>query len=95
VNVLYTPPLEEVLEGVARQTIIAVALKNGFKLVEQDIPLATIGEYDGAFLTSTSTKIIPIKQIDDFDFPEIPPALKQLMKLYDAFLDVSNGVFKD
>ncbi len=95
VNVLYTPPLEEVLEGVTRQTVIAVALKNGFKLVEQDIPLTKIGEYDGAFLTSTSTKMIPIKQIDEFEFPEIPAALKQLMKLYDEFLDSSKGIFKD
>jgi branched-subunit amino acid aminotransferase/4-amino-4-deoxychorismate lyase len=87
VNELHTPPLEEVLEGVTRQTVIEVAKKNGFKLVEGDIPLSKISDYDGAFLTSTSTKIIPINQIDDFIFPEIPGALKELMKLYDKFLD--------
>jgi branched-chain amino acid aminotransferase len=94
VNVLYTPPLKEVLEGVTRQTVISVAEKNGFKLVEEDIPFDKISDYDGAFLTSTSTKIVPIKQIDEFTFPEIPQVLKQLMKFYDTFLDESNGVFK-
>lgn len=93
VNELHTPPLEEVLEGVTRQTVIAVAKKHGFKLVERDIPLERISDYDGAFLTSTSTKIIPIKQIDDFIFPEIPEALRELMKFYDTFLDESKGVF--
>lgn len=94
VNVLYTPPLKEVLEGVTRQTVIAVAEKNGFKLVEDDIPLDKIGEFDGAFLTSTSSKIVSIAQIDDFTFPEIPQALKELIKLYDVFLEESNGIYK-
>jgi branched-chain amino acid aminotransferase len=93
VNELHTPPLKEVLEGVTRQTVIAVAKKHGFKLVEGDIPLDKIGDYDGAFLTSTSTKIIPIKQIDDFSFPEIPAALRELMKRYDDFLEESRGLF--
>lgn len=94
VNELHTPPLQEVLEGVTRQTVITVAQKHGFKLIEGSIPLADIERYDSAFLTSTSTKIIPIKQIDGYIFPEIPEVLKELMKRYDAFLDESNGVFK-
>jgi branched-chain amino acid aminotransferase len=93
VNELHTPPLKEVLEGVTRQTVIAVAKKHGFKLIEGDIALDRIADYDGAFLTSTSTKIIPIKQIDDFIFPEIPAALKELMKLYDTFLEESKGLY--
>lgn len=46
-----------------------------------------MADYDGAFLTSTSTKIIPIKQIDDYIYSEIPENLKKLMKIYDDFLD--------
>lgn len=91
-NVLYTPPVEEVLEGVTRQTVIATAKKAGFILKETTIPLLQITDYDGAFLTSTSSKIIPITRINDHTF-SIPVALKKLMKAYDVFLQESQGKF--
>jgi branched-chain amino acid aminotransferase len=91
-NVLYTPPVEEVLEGVTRQTVIATAKKTGFVIKEVAIPLLQIANYDGAFLTSTSSKIIPITRIDEHRF-EIPKSLKELMKAYDDFLQTSNGKF--
>lgn len=89
---LFTPPAEEVLEGVTRQTVIHVAKKQGFTIHEVAITLAQIGEYDGAFLTSTSSKIVPIRQIDEINL-QIPESLKELIKAYDAFLDESNGIF--
>lgn len=89
-SILYTAPVEEVLEGVTRQSVIAVAKKNGFKLEEKDIPLAKLNDYDGAFLTSTSSKIVPINQIDEFSWQSIPEKLKELIKYYDTFLDTYN-----
>jgi branched-subunit amino acid aminotransferase/4-amino-4-deoxychorismate lyase len=90
---LYSPPLDKILEGVTFQTVTHVAKQNGFDLTHQTIPLSTLNQYDGAFLTSTSSKIIPITEIDDFHYSEISPEIKELMKKYDHFLDYSNGVF--
>lgn len=90
---LFTPPKEHVLEGVALKTVIHVAQKNGFSVKEADIPPSSLGQYDGAFVTSTSSKIMPISQVDDFTFSEVPECLRELMRLYDAFLDESQGVF--
>lgn len=89
-----SPPTEKILEGVTRKTILSVMKLNGYDYEEKDIPLTSIKEYDGAFLTSTSTKIIPIKQVDDIHL-EIPDALRELMKLYDSFLDECKGVFPE
>ncbi len=89
---LFTAPVEEVLEGVTRQTVIHIAKQNGFTIHEAAIPLAQITDYDGAFLTSTSSKIVPIRQIDDHVL-QISESLKELMKAYNSFLDESNGVF--
>jgi len=94
-STLVTPPKEFVLDGVIRQTLIATAQKNGFTVKEEKIPLSDLENFDGAFLTSTSTKILPLVKIDDFIFPEIPQKLKELMKMYDDFLDTSKGVFLD
>jgi len=90
---LVTPPVEFVLDGVIRQTLIATAQKNGYTVKEAKIPLASLRDFDGAFLTSTSTKLLPLTKIDDFVFPEIPENVKKLMKMYDTFLDESKGVF--
>ncbi|GEM_PF-113924 len=94
-SILFSPPEPKILAGVTRKTVLFVAKKYGFKVQEKDILLAEIGQYDGAFLTSTSTKIIPIRQIDDFVFGEIPVKLKELMSTYDTFLKESNGIFKE
>jgi branched-chain amino acid aminotransferase len=89
---LFTPPAEEVLEGVTRQTVIHVAKKIGFTVNEAALSLAQITGYDGVFLTSTSSKIVPIRQIDEHEF-QIPESLRELMQGYDLFLKNSKGVF--
>ncbi|HSA83494.1 MAG TPA: aminotransferase class IV [Patescibacteria group bacterium] len=89
---LFTPPAEDVLEGVTRQTVIATAKKHDFIVHEVAFPLAQIGEYEGAFLTSTSSKIVPIRQIDELIL-QIPEHLRELMHAYDTFLKESEGKF--
>jgi len=86
-SLVITPPVETVLDGVTRQTVMSVAKKNNFTVKEEKIPLKNLFEFDGAFLTSTSSKIMPLIQIDDFTFPEINQKIKELMKFYDAFLE--------
>lgn len=89
---IFTPPTEKILEGVTRLTVMHVAKKQGFEIEEKNINLSDILSYDGAFITSTSSKIIPIKIIDDIIL-NIPEEIKQLIKHYDTFLDESKGIF--
>jgi len=92
---LTTPPKGKVLEGVTRQTVIVTAKKSGYIVEEKTIPLSKLGNFDGAFLTCTSAKIIPLVQIDNLKFSEIPPKLKELMQIYNKFLETSRGVFTE
>jgi len=94
-STLTTPSKEKILEGVTRQTVIAAAKKSGFVVREETIPFRKLEAFDGAFLTSTSAKIIPLIQIDDFKFPEIPPKLKELMQIYNKFLEIGKGLFTE
>lgn len=92
-NTIISPPSDLILEGVTRKTILHVARTQGYTYLEEVIPYSRLGAYDGAFLTSTSTKIVPVRRIDSYLFPEIPAAVRQLMKLYDTFLTQTDGVF--
>ena len=78
-------PEKAILPGVMRKKILEIAAKNGYVLEEKSIVLSDVVTYDGAFLTSTSSKILPIRSIDDTAL-RIPPAMCELMRLFDAFL---------
>ncbi|HAT03595.1 MAG TPA: hypothetical protein DCS29_02335 [Candidatus Magasanikbacteria bacterium] len=83
---LYTPPIAQVLDGVTRRTVIDCAQKNEYEIIEQDILFKNMFEYDGAFFTNTSGKIVPIQTVDDTSYPSITPEIKNLIHLYDNYL---------
>ncbi len=83
---IISPPKHEILEGVTLLNVLDIAARNGFDVAYEDIPLAKISEFDGAFLTSTSSKIMPLSKIDDVTMP-IPETLNKMMTHFDAFLD--------
>lgn len=83
---IVSPPTKDILEGVMRSNVLKVSEKNGFAYREEPIPLKNISEYDGFFLTSTSSKILPINRIDDTAI-SIPEMLPTLMKHFDAYLN--------
>ncbi len=83
---ILSPPTKDILEGVMRANVLSIAKKNGYEFREEHIPLNDIQSYDGLFLTSTSSKILPISRIDGTTIG-IPEALKELMNVFDAYLE--------
>jgi branched-chain amino acid aminotransferase len=81
-----SPPEKDLLLGVTRDKVLQVARQQGYEIIELDIPLDSLDQYDGAFLTSTSSKIMPIQSVDDFSWPETPAPLKELIQAFDEFL---------
>lgn len=64
---LYTSPANKVLLGVTRTKIIELSRLNDIDIVEKEISLSDLREYDGAFITGTSTGVLPIKNIDEIE----------------------------
>ena len=88
---IYTPPEKDILLGVTRKALLKVALDNGYKVVEKEIRVEDVAEYDGAFISSTSSKIIPIKNINEQALNPQSDTLKKLMGLFDDFLAKCEG----
>ena len=82
---LVSPPKSEILEGVTLLNVITISKKHGYEISYEDIPLADLSTFDGAFLTSTSSKIMPISKIDETVMP-IPEALTGLIGHFETFL---------
>lgn len=85
-DTILTPPEGSILLGITREHVLELAKKNGIQVQESVIPLNKIAEYDGAFLTSSSMKVMPIRRINDVEL-DIPDTTKKLIELYKDFLD--------
>jgi branched-chain amino acid aminotransferase len=90
---IISPPVENILEGVTRTIVLDIAQHNGFSVEERALPLNELAQYESAFLTSTSTKIMPLAQIDERSF-SLSPTLRELMQLYDTFWDTCKGMYQ-
>ncbi len=82
---LYTPPAEQVLSGVTRATVIEALGEAGYTVHERPLRADELGSYAGFFLTSSSSKVIPIGRIDEQPI-SIPEIVHTAAKLYDDYL---------
>lgn len=86
-NQLLTPPLERVLPGVTRQRIIQTALDIGIPVIETLIPANNISSFQGAFISGTSPKILPIASIGDLNLSSAKlPLVRNLMVAFDLVI---------
>lgn len=83
---IVSPPEIQILPGITRKKVFEVAHTAGFKVATRDIALSDLTTYEGLFITSTSSKILPVRQVDDTILPPAPEALRELMKLFDDYL---------
>ena len=93
-NSIFSPPKEDVLEGVTMMTLEHAIQNSIYTLQYKKIPYISIQNYDSVFLSSTSTKIIPVREVDGREF-KISQELRGLIELYNEALDRSHGLMKN
>jgi branched-chain amino acid aminotransferase len=65
-GVLYTPPFSAgCLDGFTRDSIITIAVDQGYTVVEQNLSRFDLYTADEAFYTGTAAEVAPIREIDD------------------------------
>ena len=63
-GVLRTPPLQSVLEGITRSTIIELARDRGIAVEEGPVTRDQLYVADEVFLTGTAAEVTPVREID-------------------------------
>ncbi len=86
-DLLLTSPASSVLPGITRQKVIEIAEANHIKFRESNIHLNEVPFLDGAFLTGTSIKILPIKRFNDIHLNVQNTLITKLAKLYNDMLN--------
>lgn len=89
---IHTPPDSLVLQGVTRSIVLHLAQSAGFTVSHEMIDIKNLPDCDGAFLTSTSAKVLPVRSVDAFRFDQIDPAVKKIRLLHEQYLRSCDGV---
>lgn len=90
---IMSPPKEDILEGVTLMSLEQVLKKSRFSITYKQIPYDTLMSYDGMFLTSTSTKVMPVKTVGEKSFPAIHKRMHEIRDMYEKALAQCNGDF--
>ncbi len=80
-------PEEEILPGVTRDLLLETFNKQGISYKEEHIPAGSLSEFDGAFFTSTSAKLMPIRSIDAHNFGSPTPFLQSLVAQFSEWAE--------
>lgn len=63
-NTLYTPKPEKILPGITRDSVMKIAKRLGYKIIETNIKPKYLSRYDEAFFVGTAAEINAIGKID-------------------------------
>jgi len=67
-RVLHTPVPDCFLNGITRQTVIALARQLSYEVIERTILPQELGDFDECFITGTAAEVTPVRQIDDYHY---------------------------
>ena len=81
-NQLITAPEENVLPGITRKYVLRICAEEGIEVFERPIHLDELEGMTSCFISGTSPKILPVWQLDGFQFKVDHPTLHLLMERF-------------
>ena len=67
-GVIHTPKPDCFLDGITRRSVIGLAQKMGFEVVERHIPGEELGSFSEVFVTGTAAEVTPVGEIGEHKF---------------------------
>jgi branched-chain amino acid aminotransferase len=80
---LISAPGNDILQGITRKYVLELAAGQGIQIEERTISTDTLDDLVSVFISGTSPKVLPVKQIDDFFFDVAHPLLRLLMNQFE------------
>jgi len=85
-DTLYTAPVEDVLPGITRKYVLEICRKEKIRVIEQSVRKDELSEMSSCFISGTSPKILPIWQLDGYQFRADHPLLKLFMERFETIV---------
>lgn len=86
-NMLITPPVHAVLEGVTRKQVMYLCEQNKIPVSEQDVNVNALSEMESVFITGTSRRVLPVSNIGQLYFNVSHSLIKTLQSLLDEHVN--------
>ncbi len=86
-NRVFTPPSDDVLQGITRNYVLKLCDELGIEVVEKRIPVESLTAFDAVFISGTSPKILPVNSIDNHKFTTNNQVVKSLMRTYENLIN--------
>ena len=84
-GVIHTPTPDCFLDGITRQSVIGLAKKRGFQIVERAIQPDEMADFEQCFLTGTAAEVTPVSEIGPYNFT-VGEIAKTLMEDFTAMV---------
>jgi branched-chain amino acid aminotransferase len=84
-GVIHTPTPDCFLDGITRRTVIDLARKRGYEIVERAIMPDEMNDFEQCFLTGTAAEVTPVSEIGPHRFV-VGDIARTLMDDYDALV---------
>ena len=84
---LFSSPGDKILRGITWIKVLQICTTAGIQVIESAIPANKIDQYEAAFLTGTSPKLLPISSIDNLVYNTDHPLLTRLQEMYNQLIE--------
>lgn len=84
-GVIHTPTPDCFLDGITRRTVIDLAKRRGYEVVERPIMPEEMATFEQAFLTGTAAEVTPVSEIGPYKF-KVGEIARNLMEDYASFV---------
>jgi len=85
-NRVITPPEKDILPGITRKYVLEICQRKGLEVVQRPISLQELGEMKASFISGTSPKVLPVWQIDGYQFRADHPELRMIMDEFEKII---------
>jgi branched-chain amino acid aminotransferase len=85
-GIFVTAPNEEVLPGITRHKVLEILSFQGAAVDLRNLSAEELVQMDGAFLTGTSPKVLPVRSIENHIYTVGHPEINELIKAYDELI---------
>ena len=81
-----TPPLKDVLPGITRKYVIGICQSEAIEVIERPVVLNELNRFISCFISGTSPKVLPVWQLDSFQFRADHRVTKTIMARFESLL---------
>ena len=82
---IHTPTPDCFLDGITRRTVIGIAKKHGYEVIERAIMPEELADTSEIFVTGTAAEVTPVGEIDNHKF-KVGTITRTLLEDYDALV---------